>query len=71
MFYFSFFVFSAFLVPLLLFIFQAVDCLLSRTCVSDVVGKGIGAPTVQLRFGGGYKFGTGFRTQAMQVRTMM
>ena len=29
------------------FLFQAVDCLLNRTCVSDVVEKGTGAPTVE------------------------
>ena len=29
------------------FLFQAVDCLLNRTRVSDVVEKGTGAPTVE------------------------
>ena len=29
------------------FLFQAVDCLLNRTRVSDAVEKGIGAPTVE------------------------
>ena len=29
------------------FLFQAVDCLLNRTCVSDVVEKGIRVPTVE------------------------
>ena len=29
------------------FLFQAVDCLLNRTCASDAVEKGIGAPPVR------------------------
>ena len=29
------------------FLFQAVECLLNRTRVSDVVEKGTGAPTVE------------------------
>ena len=47
---FSFFRFSPFLFRalLLLFFFQAVDCLLNRARVSDMVEKGIGAPTVEV-----------------------
>ena len=43
------FVFSPFVFRALfyLFLFQAVDCLLNRTRVSDVVEKGTGAPTVE------------------------
>ena len=29
------------------FLFQAINCLLNQTRVSDVVEKGIGAPTVE------------------------
>ena len=47
LFYFAFSFFSPFSVPFFYFLFQAVDCLLSRTLVSNVVEKGIGAPTVQ------------------------
>ena len=48
-FFFRFSVFSSFFpCPCFyFFLFQAVDCLLNRTCVSDVVEKGIGAPTVE------------------------
>ena len=43
------FVFSPFVFRALfyLFLFQAVDCLLNRTRVSDVVEKGTGARTVE------------------------
>ena len=45
---FHFFPVFFFFVPFFyLFLFQAVDCLLNRTRVSDVVEKGIGAPTVE------------------------
>ena len=40
------FVFRALLL-FLFFLFQAVECLLNRTRVSDVVEKGTGAPTVE------------------------
>ena len=46
---FRFSVFSPFVFRALFyfFLFQAVDCLLNRTRVSDVVEKGTGAPTVE------------------------